>query len=310
MPRKAGIEPMPALQVFTPRSAGIGVAGGVLVAGALGQLVGAAWGLAILNGLTTGILVLAGAICMRHGKFAFLLESAHQRQFGVGILVSIVMVSPMLLVDNAIGTELFNRGDALALNLLFAVTGITAYTLGGIMLTLAHLDVDAAAADPRLRRVAPPTSGHGPMPRVRTFTTRSTGIGSATGVLVGLVLGQLGAAWGLAVLNGLAAGALALALSIDGQRGGWFDATDNHRRPGIRALAYAVMMAPTLFVHYYIELPPADEIAVSVLFMLTGFAAYTLGGTMATLVYQDTDPAQADPRLHRVTPQPATRRGS
>ena len=70
------------------------------------------------------------------------------------------------------------------------------------------------------------------------------------------------------------------------------------------------MMAPTLFVHYYIELPPADEIAVSSLFMLTGFAAYTLGGIMATLVYQDTDPAPTDLRLHRVTPQPGSRRSS
>ena len=70
------------------------------------------------------------------------------------------------------------------------------------------------------------------------------------------------------------------------------------------------MMAPTLFVHYYIELPPADEVAVSLLFMLTVFAAYTVGGIMATLLYQDTDPAPADPRLHGVTPRPGTRRGS
>ena len=76
---------MPTLQVFAPRSAGIGVAGGVLVAGALGQLVGAAWGLPILNGLTAGVLALANAICMRHGRFAFLLEIAHQRQLGIGM---------------------------------------------------------------------------------------------------------------------------------------------------------------------------------------------------------------------------------
>jgi len=49
---------------------------------------------------------------------------------------------------------------------------------------------------------------------------------------------------------------------------------------------------------------PADEVAVSLLFMLTGFASYILGGIMATLVYLDGDAAAADPHLHRVTPPP------
>ena len=81
----------------------------------------------------------------------------------------------------------------------------------------------------------------GPMNPLRVFTARSTGIGMATGVLVAIAFGQLlGVAWGLAVLNGLAAGALALALSIDELRGGWLDTTHDRRRTGIRALAYAV----------------------------------------------------------------------
>ncbi len=44
--------------------------------------------------------------------------------------------------------------------------------------------------------------------------------------------------------------------------------------------------------------------------MLTGFAAYTLGGIMATLVYLDDEPAAADPRLRRFTPPPGERHGS
>ena len=70
------------------------------------------------------------------------------------------------------------------------------------------------------------------------------------------------------------------------------------------------MMAPMLFVHQYIELRPADEVAVSLLFMLSGFASCTLGGIMATLAYLDRDAAAADPRLHRLTPPPGERRGS
>ena len=70
------------------------------------------------------------------------------------------------------------------------------------------------------------------------------------------------------------------------------------------------MMAPTVFVHHYIELRPADEVAVSSLFVLTGFASCILGGIMATLAYLDRDAAAADPRLHRLTPPPGERRGS
>ena len=78
------------------------------------------------------------------------------------------------------------------------------------------------------------------------------------------------------ILNGLAAGALALALSCSVLGDGWFFYTrDNQRRPGTWALAYAVMIAPPLFVHNYIELRPTDEVAASLLFMLTEVALHT-----------------------------------
>ena len=301
---------MPTLRVFTPRSTGIGVASGVLVAGALGQLVGAAWGLVVLNSLAAGAFALAFSICMRDGRFALLLDKAHQRRLGVGMFAYAAMVAPMIFVD-AIGIELFNRGEERALSLLLGFTGFAAHLLGGIMVTLAYLDGDEAAADPRQHRVGPPPGERGTMPPLRVFTARSTGIGIGTGALVAIVLGQLlGAAWGLAILNGLAACALAQALAIGDLRGGSFDTTDKRRRPGISALAYAVMMAPTLFVHHYIELRPADEVGLALLFMLTGFAAYRLGGIMAILAYLDGDVVAADTRLYRVTPPPGERRGS
>jgi type IV secretory pathway TrbD component len=308
------LEPMSTPRVFTRRSIGIGVASGVLVAGALGQFDGAARGLAVLNGLAAGAVALAGSICMRDGRFAFLLEKEYQRRLGVGMLacMAATMVAPMVSVEHAIGRGLLDRGDERALSLLFGCTAFAAYFLRGIMVRLAHLDGDAATAGPRLDHVPPSPGELGPMTPLRVFTARSTGIGIATGVLVAIALGQLlDAARGLAILNGLAAGALAQALSIGDLRGGWwFDTTGNRRRPGVRALAYAVMMAPTLFVHRYIELAPADEVAVSVLFLLIGFASCILGGMMATLAYLDRDAVAADLRLHRVTPPPGERRGS
>ena len=74
------------------------------------------------------------------------------------------------------------------------------------------------------------------------------------------------------------------------------------RRPG---LTCTVMVAPALLVHRYVELRPADEVAVSLLFMLTAAAAYVLGRVMAALEHLDGDMSvPVDPRLNRVTPPP------
>ena len=82
------------------------------------------------------------------------------------------------------------------------------------------------------------------MVRVRVFTKRSTGIGVGTGALVAAAFGQLaGASWGLAVMNGLAAGALALAVSIV-LRDGRFDFMNTRRRVGVWLLSWIVIATP------------------------------------------------------------------
>ena len=137
--------------------------------------------------------------------------------------------------------------------------------------------------------------------RVAVFTTRSAGIGMATGVIVAAVVGLLlGAAWGLAVLNGLAAGALGLTISVV-LRDGRFDMMDTRRRAGVWALAYAVMVGPMFFVDDVIDLGlnQADEGALTLLFGLTAFAAYAVGGMAATLAHLDGDDAGSDPHPYR-----------
>ena len=149
------------------------------------------------------------------------------------------------------------------------------------------------------------------MVRVRVFTKRSAGIGVGTGALVAAAFGQLaGASWGLAVMNGLAAGALALAVSIV-LRDGRFDFMNTRRRVGVWLLSWIVIATPWFFVDDIVELQlsRADEAALTLLFGLTGFAAYTLGAITATLDHLDGDDA-ADPRLHQVTPRPGERRAS
>ena len=146
--------------VFTARSVGIGVAVGMLVAVAMGQLVGSAWGLAVLTGLAGGALTFAVAVGARDGRFDFLVANAKQRRLGVWTLAYIVMVTPMFFVDDAIGIGLLRSEDRLALSLLFGFTGFASYFFGAIMATLNRLDGDDAA-DPRLHRVVPPPDERG-----------------------------------------------------------------------------------------------------------------------------------------------------
>ena len=110
--------------------------------------------------------------------------------------------------------------------------------------------------------------------RVAVFTARSTGLGIATGVLVTAVFGQFfGASWGLAILAGLPAGALALAGSIS-LRNGKFDlgaGQKQKRRPGVWLLAWLVMSSPAFLVGIVIEteLSPVNEFVFKVLMLTT-----------------------------------------
>ena len=296
---------VPAVRLLTPRSIGIGVGSGVLVAVAFGQSDSVAWGLAVLNGLAAGALALATSISLRDGRFAALMETGRHRRRDVGIVAACTIAAPTLFVEDALGMELLNRGEGYALSLLFACAGSAACTLSGIMATWAPPDGSVGAADPRPHRVVPPYGGHRPTTPGRAFRAQPYAIAMATGALVAIVLRQfLDPAWGLAILNGLAAGGLALALSVGGGLArGWFDATDDRRRSGLRGLTGTVMVAPALLVHRYVELRPADEVAVALLFLLTGAAAHVLGGVMAALEHLDGDRSvPVDSRLHRVTP--------
>ena len=133
---------------------------------------------------------------------------------------------------------------------------------------------------------------------MKVFTARSTGIGVATGVLVAAGLHQfLGVVWGLAAFNGLAAGTLALAFAVI-VRDGRFDMMNTRRRPGVRVLAFTVMMGPMLLMDVAIgiefqKLHPEGS-ALKLLFGLAGFAAYALGGIMATLNQIDEENRRPD----------------
>ena len=146
-----------------------------------------------------------------------------------------------------------------------------------------------------------------PESRVAVFTVRSVAAGLTIGMLVAAWVGWLrGTAVGLAVLTGLAAGALAFAV-YTALHDGRFDVMSNRRRLGVRALVGIVVLTPMFFVDDVIELQlsQADEAALGLLIGLTGLAAFALGAIVATLDHLDGDDAvDPDPRLYRVTPPP------
>ena len=124
------------MQVFTMKSVGAGVATGALVAAAVGQLLGAPWMLAGLNGLAAGALALALSTMVADGRFAGM---DVRRRFGVRALAYAVVMLPAFTAGGLMEVELA-RGEGFALGLLFLLAGFAAYSLGGILATLEHLD--------------------------------------------------------------------------------------------------------------------------------------------------------------------------
>ena len=139
---------------------------------------------------------------------------------------------------------------------------------------------------------------------VAVFTARSTGLAVAIGVLVPVTFALLfGVPWGLAILTGLPAGALALTFSLWEEPFDTLGAKEPRRRRAVRILALTVLFGPAVFLDDVIELKRGSEFALGALVLLTAFAAYVLGAVMATLDRPD-DHDTADPRLHLVTPPP------
>ena len=113
------------------------------------------------------------------------------------------------------------------------------------------------------------------------------------------------------ITAGLPTGVLVLAVSI-GVRDGRFDywgTKTMQRRPGVWMLVYFVIFTPALLVSNFFQSPlnRDDDLALKMLLLTTGLAAYAFGWIMATMNHFDDDAAKPDPRLRRVTPSPSER---
>ena len=148
---------------------------------------------------------------------------------------------------------------------------------------------------------------------IRIFTARSASAGAAAGACVAFALHDLAGASAVpAVLAGLPAGVVAAVFPVTWRDGrfDWMNRSSATRRsPGLllSLLASLLIMAPGAVLGDVLDdaTGPGDSRALQLLFFLTGFALFVLGGVTATLDHLEKDGAEADPRLYRVTPPPA-----
>ena len=144
----------------------------------------------------------------------------------------------------------------------------------------------------------------------KLITVRSAAVGAGTAVVAAGALAFAGASPALSVLAGLPAGGFALAVTITmgDSRLDFMGPTVTRRRAGLYLLAWVVMAGPGFLVASVVDLDRASAIALQLLVLSTGFAAYAFGGIMATLEHLDGEGAAEDPRLHVVTPSSRERR--
>ena len=142
------------------------------------------------------------------------------------------------------------------------------------------------------------------------ITVRSAAIGAGTAVVAAGALAFLGVPPGLSALAGLPAGGLALAVAITmgDSRFDFMGPTVTRRRAGLWLLIWIVMAGPGFLVGSVVDLDRISAMALQVLVLSTGFAAYAFGGIMATMEHLDGEGAADDPRLHVLTPSPRDRR--
>lgn len=149
------------IRIFTARSVAAGVAVGAGAAFALHDLAGASAELAALAGLPAGVVAAVLPVTWRDGRFDWLMQSSSASRrypgFLVSLLVSLLIVAPSALVDRAFADGALGTGDERALELLFFLTGLATFVLGGVTATLERLEKDDGA-DPRWAPRDPPAA--------------------------------------------------------------------------------------------------------------------------------------------------------
>ena len=143
------------MKVFTTRSTTVAIATGTLVAVLFGPLIGAPWGLAVLNGTAIGALVLLVNCAARLGLFRPKLRDPAtmwrwRPQLGIFMLTWVVLLMPASYVQFAVELDLAIEA---ALTSLFFAVGFGAYLGGMVVAKLDYLDDEN---QPPPRNLIPP----------------------------------------------------------------------------------------------------------------------------------------------------------
>ena len=291
--------------IFTPRSmavaAVVGVAGGSLVA-ALGD---AAWGIAVLIGLATGVLATTIPIHFRRTD-AFrwppgLLGAAPgtERQRATAGFLVVVLINWAVLASLSDWLDPGNH----VIRLSFLLMGLALYELGIISGALGRLgDHDTGSS----ARQAGSSDFDGS--RVRVFSGLPLSVGILTGVIVAVTLGHLaGTPSLLAVMTGFVAAACGLAVVVvaRNRRLNVLGGVPARRYPGVVALAILVALVPMSAVQIAvfsislsrIEHDPMLSVSVPLAFLvpLTTVTACLLGGIAGAL--SQIEDREAGPRV-------------
>ena len=132
-------------RVFTRRSSVAALVTGVLVAVALGQLIGAPWGLAAITGLPAGAAVLGASFGARNGLFRVRPRPWRPVPWaGAWFIGLFVTMLPAYTVTAFL--EL-NWAAKATIQLLLLLSGLSALMFGYIMRMLEQVDVAEDAGD-------------------------------------------------------------------------------------------------------------------------------------------------------------------
>ena len=143
------------MKVFTTRSTTVAIATGTLVAILFGPLIGAPWGLAVLNGTAIGALVLLVNCAARLGLFRPKLRDPAtmwrwRPQLGISMLTWVILVVPACYVQFAVELDLAIEA---ALSSLLLAVGFGAHLGGMVLAKLEYLDDEG---QPPPRHLIPP----------------------------------------------------------------------------------------------------------------------------------------------------------
>lgn len=274
-------------RMFTKRSTAGAIAAAWIVGAGFERLLGMPVGLAATNGLAAGILAWAAFFQLRNWSFLVQLwtpkSGAHR---AVVLYAALLVLVTFTFLSGHLQSE---RAVEIGFQSLFLLVGFTAFQLGSIGSILLLTD-DREPATWGSRAAKAPL-----------LTAVSTIVAVTAGLFVMALQGfGVGAAWGLAAMNGLAAGTIVAVFAFQirtGQMGGIRLGTPMLRPwAGVSGAGQLLIM----WAAFQLYAGPEFRVDLGIMFslLMTGYAATVLGMHAGTLGHVEAIEGAGDPVRH------------